>query len=220
MSRRPDSRDALLAAAEAVVLKAGAAHLTLDAVAEKAGVSKGGLLYHFPNKAALLEAMVARQIARCETAENAVRDTLPETPGKPLQAYVLAALREQADTRRICSALLAAAANNPKLLAPARENFRRRLNALAKSTGGNFARAAAVCLATDGLWLLELLNLSPLTTGEREKVLAELLRLAELAAVPAPLARRPQKIIPPARNGATHTRRSGSKKPALVSSPL
>ncbi|MDQ0268208.1 TetR/AcrR family transcriptional regulator [Cytobacillus purgationiresistens] len=31
--------------------------LTLDAVAKSAGISKGGLLYHFPNKEALLKAL-------------------------------------------------------------------------------------------------------------------------------------------------------------------
>ena len=50
MHRKTDCRQAILEAAERVVTEAGAAHLTLDAVAGKAGVSKGGLLYHFPSK--------------------------------------------------------------------------------------------------------------------------------------------------------------------------
>src|SRR5215469_14026355 len=54
------ARDRLLDAAERVVAESGATHLTLDAVAKSAGVSKGGLLYHFPSKEALLEGMLSR----------------------------------------------------------------------------------------------------------------------------------------------------------------
>ena len=38
----------------------GVAKLTLEAVAKEAGVSKGGLLYHFSNKEALIEGMIVR----------------------------------------------------------------------------------------------------------------------------------------------------------------
>lgn len=185
MSRRPDSRDTILVAAEAVVVKTGTGQLTLDAVAAEAGISKGGLLHRFPSKEALLEAMVTRQIERHEEAVREVRETLPETPGKELCAFVLAAWRDAADTKRVCSALLAAAANEPKLLAPVRANYRARLTELAAATtGGNLARAAVICLATDGLWLLELMHISPLDPGERDAVVVELLRLAELLAIP------------------------------------
>ncbi|MGR3618427.1 MAG: TetR/AcrR family transcriptional regulator [Roseovarius sp.] len=58
MGRRASiSRDTLLDATEAVVLEMGATRLTFDAVAERAGVSKGGLLYSFPTKEALMEGM-------------------------------------------------------------------------------------------------------------------------------------------------------------------
>ncbi|MDO8275460.1 MAG: TetR/AcrR family transcriptional regulator, partial [Serpentinimonas sp.] len=45
-----DTRNALLEATNTVILRDGIAHLTLEAVAKEAGVSKGGLLYHFPSK--------------------------------------------------------------------------------------------------------------------------------------------------------------------------
>ena len=50
------ARERILEAAERVITEVGAAHLTLDAVAQAAGVSKGGLLYHFPSKESLLVA--------------------------------------------------------------------------------------------------------------------------------------------------------------------
>ena len=53
---RGDTRKRLLDAAAVVVRRDGAQALTLDAVAAEAGVSKGGLLYHFKTKRELLDA--------------------------------------------------------------------------------------------------------------------------------------------------------------------
>src|SRR5215208_3308653 len=52
---RPSRRAELLDAAIAVIRRDGAQRLTLDAVAAEAGVSKGGVLYHFGSNAALIE---------------------------------------------------------------------------------------------------------------------------------------------------------------------
>ncbi|MEO2167455.1 MAG: TetR/AcrR family transcriptional regulator, partial [bacterium] len=49
-----DTRAKILDAAEDLILEAGATGLILDEVARRAGVSKGGLLYHFPSKADLV----------------------------------------------------------------------------------------------------------------------------------------------------------------------
>jgi AcrR family transcriptional regulator len=176
---RPNAREAILDAAEAVVLKAGAAHLRLDAVADKAGVSKGGLLYHFPSKEALLEAMITRLLRRFEEELQQTAATLPEGPSRALKAYVAAGLKEDEILQRVRAALLAAAANEPKLLAPMRDYYRQWFAGLAASRHPE--RASIVSLATEGLWVLELLGLSPLSPAQRERVVAELLRLAEEA---------------------------------------
>lgn len=45
---------------EALLIEVGERAATLDAVAKRAGVSKGGLLYHFPSKEALITALLER----------------------------------------------------------------------------------------------------------------------------------------------------------------
>lgn len=60
MPRKPVARDAVLDAFEALLIEVGERAATLDAVAQRAGVSKGGLLYHFPNKEALIGALLER----------------------------------------------------------------------------------------------------------------------------------------------------------------
>ncbi|MBD0323719.1 MAG: TetR/AcrR family transcriptional regulator [Aldersonia sp.] len=54
------TRDRILDALEALLLERGVQQVTLEAVAAAAGVSKGGLLYHFNTKDALLAGMVRR----------------------------------------------------------------------------------------------------------------------------------------------------------------
>ena len=56
------TRVKLLQAAAKVVAQHGAGSLTLEHVALMAQVSKGGLLYHFPNKYALLDALIRAEI--------------------------------------------------------------------------------------------------------------------------------------------------------------
>src|SRR5699024_915071 len=55
MARNPtETKEKLLDAFDALLDERGTAGATLDAVAAKAGVSKGGLLYHFGSKAELV----------------------------------------------------------------------------------------------------------------------------------------------------------------------
>ncbi|EPK3163485.1 TPA: TetR/AcrR family transcriptional regulator, partial [Klebsiella pneumoniae] len=58
----------LLESAAMIAGRDGIAALSLNAVAREAGVSKGGLLHHFPNKQALIFALFARLLAIMEKA--------------------------------------------------------------------------------------------------------------------------------------------------------
>lgn len=69
------TRDRILDALEQILLTTGSAQVTLESVAKEAGVSKGGLLYHFPNKDALLIGLVERLGKR---ADKQLNDALAE----------------------------------------------------------------------------------------------------------------------------------------------
>lgn len=56
--RRDRSREEILDAARVVLLRSGAAAMTLEAVAKEAGMSKTGLYYYFPSKDALVFELV------------------------------------------------------------------------------------------------------------------------------------------------------------------
>jgi len=77
MSRPPRARESVLDAFEAILVDDGERSATLEATARGAGVSKGGLLYHFGSKEALetglierLDALVAADIAAIIGAEE------------------------------------------------------------------------------------------------------------------------------------------------------
>jgi AcrR family transcriptional regulator len=57
------ARDRILDAFEELLVQQGERGTTLEAVAAAAGVSKGGLLYHFGGKEALVEGLLARMTA-------------------------------------------------------------------------------------------------------------------------------------------------------------
>ena len=60
MPRKPVAREAVLDAFESLLIEVGERAATLDAVARRAGVSKGGLLYHFPTKEAMIAVLLER----------------------------------------------------------------------------------------------------------------------------------------------------------------
>ncbi|MGO2018027.1 MAG: TetR/AcrR family transcriptional regulator, partial [Brevibacterium aurantiacum] len=61
MARNPsDTKERLLDAFDILLDKQGISGATLDAVAAKAGVSKGGLLYHYGSKAELIKGSLER----------------------------------------------------------------------------------------------------------------------------------------------------------------
>jgi len=178
MSPRASSKEIMLDAAEAIVLENGARHMTLDAVAAKAGVSKGGLLYHFPTKEALLKAMLERLRRQLDEAWKKKAKELKEGPRREIKAFILSSSYRDPRKDQIGSALLAAVAHDPKLLQSARDDFRKRVADFMRSDL-DFKRAAVIFFAVQGLVFSELLALSPLNNKERNEFVEELLRLAE-----------------------------------------
>ena len=147
------TRDELLRAAETVVAQSGSRALTLDAVAAQAGVSKGGLLYHFPNKRALIMAMVAQAVDGFEAGVQASVDAGADW----LSAYVEATLSDVSQPSPL-SGVLAAVAEDPQLLEP----FRAALDNWYRRALDRYGVAALpLLLALDGLWFHAQIGTAP-----------------------------------------------------------
>src|SRR5690606_32459404 len=79
MPPAPAARAKVLHAFAELLVTSGERSATLDAVAERAGVSKGGLLYHFPTRDALVDGLVDHLHALI-AADVAVMTSAPEGP--------------------------------------------------------------------------------------------------------------------------------------------
>jgi AcrR family transcriptional regulator len=166
VSRQPHAYAKVLDAAEKVLLERSAAAFTLDAVAAQAQVSKGGLMYHFPSKEALLAALVARAVT---AVDEALTDAAAATtPGAFTRAYLDITIPDTppdpdaAGHEALVAALAAAVALDPRLLGPLRDAYARWQDRL-ENDGIDPAAATTVRLAVDGWWLAALLGLPPLS---------------------------------------------------------
>ncbi len=162
--------DKIVDAAMAVVRDRGVGRLTLEEAARVAGISKGGVLYHFKSKDDLVSAMVARLIDQCDSLQAQYYESLPPRPNRWAKACLLAALDPQGPaTDPIGGALLAAVATNPDLVKPL-EAKQAEWMARLRSDSPHPALALLVCLAMDGLWLRDLVGLGCLEKDERERL--------------------------------------------------
>lgn len=87
MPKRGETAARILAAAREIVRTSGPDSLTFDAVAAKVGVSKQAVLYWFPNKARLIEALV-RPALEAESAAGQGAITSGATPSQAIRAFV------------------------------------------------------------------------------------------------------------------------------------
>lgn len=83
-------RDRLLDAAETLAAQSGVQGMTLDAIAHLAGISKGGLLFHFPHKRMFIRATVSRLVRHCEDIQINAMDNDPCSAGRFTRAYLAA----------------------------------------------------------------------------------------------------------------------------------
>jgi AcrR family transcriptional regulator len=174
-----DSREEILQAAENIVARRGPAHLTLETAAHEAKVSKGGLFYHFRSKEALLEAMILRSMELLLSEQMKVEESLNGERNGKMKANIIGTLRHLEGQRPVMTAVIAAIASDPKLVEPMRNSIRREFQDLSKGLTLQTEDIAILFLASQGLLLLELLNLSFLTPGQIRKVSQRMLQMVE-----------------------------------------
>ena len=116
---RQNNRGRILDAARQIIEARGTAHLTIEAVAEAAELSKGGVLYHYGSKKALL---VALRDAALEDLNARYAEVEPSSGA--FSAWLSAHRASTAAPPALGAAMLANAAEDPELLAPLRDFVR------------------------------------------------------------------------------------------------
>lgn len=178
------ARERILDAAIAVVGDQGAGRLTLEAVAEAAGVSKGGLLYHFNTKQALLQGLLSRHLDRLSTRfETELTRRGEAGPNARLQSFLLMLLEDDklGLNQNGSRSMLAAIANDPELLDEVRGDAQAFYREVGLAHPDPLA-AVALMLAADGLMFLDIFGISVLDDAQRDRLKGWLLDQA--AALP------------------------------------
>lgn len=150
-------RRALLDCAAQIAAEDGAAAITIQAVADRAGVTKGGLLHHFDSKQALLAAVFKDLLDKMDGEIDRTLADDPVAVGRFTRAYVRACFGDRLlGERSLWAALSVAIVSEPAL----RELWSAWLDArMARhaETDGD-PRLIAVRLAVDGVWLADMME--------------------------------------------------------------
>ncbi len=170
------TRERLLEAAVLSLQGRGVNALTLDAVAREAGVSKGGLLHHFPSKDALGEAVLQQLFDDFGRRVGDYYDLESPGPGRWLRAYVRATYEENPLPLEIAPLLLAAVSVNDRLRRLIQEDAER-WQARLLGDGLPAARATVIRQAADAYWTERLIGPAYDLPEARQDVMHELLRL-------------------------------------------
>jgi AcrR family transcriptional regulator len=176
------ARERILDAAETRLLHGGPGGLVLDAIAAEAGVSKGGLLYHFGSKEVLVAGLLERMLDHLDRElERLVRDD-PAPIGAWTRAYLASTVTPEGqpadNSAQLMAGILATLGRDSSHLETLRSRFAR-WHARLESDGIDRTTATLVRLAADGLWLTALLGLpglDPETGGDAIRALRDLTR--------------------------------------------
>jgi AcrR family transcriptional regulator len=172
-------RQQLLEVAARLTMAQGMAAVTLDAVSGASGVSKGGLLHHFPTKNALLDALFESLLGRFDAdLDRRMRDD-PVPHGRFTRAYLraVADLRDSPGEAVHWAQVTIALLVEPRLRRRWREWVQTRADEYVGTDSS--VNAQIVRFAADGLWLADMLDSHGLEPAERRGLIARLLELAD-----------------------------------------
>ena len=173
-----NTRKRLLDAVGEAIAVAGATMFTLDAIARRAGVSKGALLHHFPCKNVLVE-----EFGRCmrEDFWNGVHAHCLDYEvayGRMTRAYcngILGVFQNPAQSRR-WSGLMTAFVMNPSLMHMWRDGTNIHQRALEAETAENTSLMIAR-MAADSYWSNQLFGLQSVNSDDRKGLINHMIEL-------------------------------------------
>lgn len=177
----------LLEAAQHVVVDQGAAHLTLNAVANDAGVSKASVLYDYKSKDALIHALVTSKLDAAARKIDTARQALEGSEDAGIRARLAVAneFRPSVDDRAVAIAVISAMSGNAELREVGRAFYKAAIDDVVK-TASSPRGALLAFLAMEGIQRLDYLGLVQWTQEEFDTLLRDIEWLcSQTPAVPA-----------------------------------
>ncbi len=177
-------RQKVFAAMRRVIAQQGAPHLTLEAVAAEAGISKGGLLYHFPSKDALWQGLLE------DFHENFIRqcwkefqeDSKPDRPGRIHRAWIRSFMKlDLAKDFDVDLSAVAVIVTNLQFAKPMKTFWNAWDSILAKD-GLPEEASLIIRMSLSGFQMEQFVDYVEMNDGQRERLFEKLLEIATLEA--------------------------------------
>ncbi|WP_394360160.1 TetR/AcrR family transcriptional regulator [Amycolatopsis sp. SB7-3] len=148
---KPTAKERILDSYEEILIEQGPGGVTLDAVAAHAGVSKGGLLYHFGSKEALVEGLMER----LATLSEADLEEARKAPEGVVSWYLRTAITDvtqQKALHRTTMATIRIMLNEPRV-SEVVQVYNQKVHDLISEHVDDLLTAELVILVGDGLYL-------------------------------------------------------------------
>jgi AcrR family transcriptional regulator len=171
-------RRLILDTATKIVMENDYNALTLDAVAKQAGISKGGLLYHFPNKELLIKGLAEYVLEEYEKNFKKYGENDSTQTGKWTRALIKVTKFDLEHNAELNVGLIAASILDPEMSKNISDRYKTILKKL-EDDGINPVTATIIRLALDGLYYSQTLNVAPLEKERVDEVIQKLLIMSK-----------------------------------------
>ncbi|MFZ3578297.1 TetR/AcrR family transcriptional regulator [Virgibacillus sp. DJP39] len=175
-SKADIKRQLILDTAKQIILDNGLGSLTLDAIAKKASISKGGLLYHFPNKESLIKGLALHifndyAFHFYDSAEQDTNET-----GKWSRALIEATKKDLEQNAELNVGILAASFLEPEINEKISESY---IDLLKKLEDDKIDPLTAdiIRFALDGIYYSKLFNVASPKQEKIDHVMQQLLEM-------------------------------------------
>lgn len=165
-------------------MEKGPTGLTIAAVAERMGITNGGVQYSFRSKESLIAAMFERW--QEEYAEHMIElGAVPDDDVSRIRAHIAYGSNYDDRSRRGAPTLLVSLLNSPQHMVQVRRWYRNRVDAIDVSTDeGRWLRLAF--LAMEGAFLMRLFGLIEMDGDEWRSIVADVWALCDGKLTQAP----------------------------------
>ncbi len=185
-SKASQTRQRIFDACSRILQREGLSNLTLEAVADEADLSKGGLLYHFPNKVALIEALFEYHNNKFEERLQELASQEDSKPGAWLRAYAKASIEQMSnpDNVSLYASLFAAEeryTSAHKLMRNKYVDWQKHVDTCRLDPDW----AMLVRFAVDGLWFAEMHRYAPPDQERRNRIVSMILDLTHEKNIPS-----------------------------------
>ncbi len=162
--------DDILDAAARVITRLGSAGLSIDAVAQEAGISKSQVVYYHKSKSGILEAIIDRQFKRDQDLIEHCVAKSADTPHPELFGRIASAQQLLTETDKAVAVAISASLSNDDSLQKIMQDWTK--NDLSAMAAGPKPEAALMAyLALTGFYCTELFGFHEWTSEERGRIL-------------------------------------------------